>query len=54
MPAIFALAVYALSFFVALHIGMAASQGGTGVIGALLIGAALAWWEICSSKGGLC
>jgi hypothetical protein len=38
--AIFALAVYALPFFVALSIGMTAFQSGTGLIGALLIGAA--------------
>ncbi|SFJ92663.1 hypothetical protein [Bradyrhizobium sp. Gha] len=42
--AIFALAVYALPFFVALSIGMTAFQSGAGLIGALLIamaGAAL-------------
>ncbi|MGY3547397.1 hypothetical protein [Bradyrhizobium sp. USDA 4469] len=38
--AIFALAVYALPFFVALSIGMAAFQNGAGLIGALLIGTA--------------
>lgn len=38
--AIFALAVYALPFFVALSIGMTALQSGAGVVGALLIGAA--------------
>jgi hypothetical protein len=38
--AIFALAVYALPFFVGLSLGMAAFQGGAGVIGALLIGTA--------------
>lgn len=38
--AIFALAVYALPFFVALSIGMTAFHGGAGVIGALLIGIA--------------
>ncbi|WP_027531629.1 hypothetical protein [Bradyrhizobium sp. WSM3983] len=38
--AIFALAVYALPFFVALSIGMTAFQNGTGVLGALLIGTA--------------
>jgi hypothetical protein len=36
--AIFALAVYALPFFVALIIGMTALQSGAGVVGALLIG----------------
>jgi hypothetical protein len=38
--AIFALAAYALPFFVALNIGMTALQSGASVIGALLIGAA--------------
>jgi hypothetical protein len=38
--AIFALAVYALPFFAALSIGMAAFRSGAGVIGALLIGTA--------------
>ncbi|NYG46194.1 hypothetical protein GGD67_003665 [Bradyrhizobium sp. IAR9] len=38
--AIFALAVYALPFFVALSIGMTAFQGGAGLIGALLLGTA--------------
>jgi hypothetical protein len=38
--AIFALAVYALPFFVALSIGMTALQSGSGVAGALLIGTA--------------
>ena len=38
--AIFALAVYALPFFVALTIGMMASQSGGGGMGALLIGTA--------------
>ena len=38
--AIFALAVYALPFFVALSIGMTALQTGTGVVAALLIGTA--------------
>jgi hypothetical protein len=38
--AIFALAVYALPFFVALSIGMTALQSGAGVVGALLIGTA--------------
>ena len=38
--AIFALAVYALPFFVALSIGMMALQSGAGVVGALLIGTA--------------
>ncbi|MGY4572100.1 hypothetical protein [Bradyrhizobium sp. USDA 3256] len=38
--AIFALAVYALPFFVALSIGMSAFHGGAGVVGALLIGLA--------------
>lgn len=37
---IFALAVYALPFFVALSIGMTAFQNGAGVVGALLIGTA--------------
>ncbi|QOZ13038.1 hypothetical protein SAMN05192541_15522 [Bradyrhizobium arachidis] len=36
--AIFALAVYALPFFVALSIGMTAFQSGAGLIGALLLG----------------
>ena len=36
--AIFALAVYALPFFVALSIGITALQGEAGVVGALLIG----------------
>src|SRR5687768_17078181 len=36
--AIFALATYALPFFVALSIGMTALQSGAGVVGALLIG----------------
>ncbi|MGY4168143.1 hypothetical protein [Bradyrhizobium sp. USDA 4529] len=36
--AIFALAVYALPFFVALICGMIAFHGGAGVIGALLVG----------------
>ena len=38
--AIFALAVYALPFFVALSIGITALQSGTGACGALLIGTA--------------
>lgn len=38
--AIFALAVYAVPFFVALSIGMMAFQNGAGLIGALLIGTA--------------
>ncbi|QOZ77960.1 hypothetical protein XH83_22495 [Bradyrhizobium sp. CCBAU 53351] len=38
--AIFALAVYALPFFVALSIGMTALQTGTGVVAALLVGTA--------------
>ncbi|MCA1365339.1 hypothetical protein I6F14_33755 [Bradyrhizobium sp. IC3069] len=38
--AIFALAVSALPFFVALSIGMTAFQNGAGVVGALLIGTA--------------
>ncbi|MGN8546985.1 hypothetical protein ACQPTN_20160 [Bradyrhizobium sp. 13971] len=38
--AIFALAVYALPFFVALSIGMTALQSGAGVVGALLIATA--------------
>ncbi|WP_249156068.1 hypothetical protein [Bradyrhizobium japonicum] len=38
--AIFALAVYALPFFVALSIGMTAFQSGTGLIGALFIATA--------------
>jgi hypothetical protein len=38
--AIFALAVYALPFFVALSIGMTAFQSDAGVFGALLIGTA--------------
>ncbi|WP_439364213.1 hypothetical protein ACNJYD_30710 [Bradyrhizobium sp. DASA03005] len=38
--AIFALAVYALPFFVALSIGMTALQSGAGLVGALLIGTA--------------
>ncbi|MDH6260595.1 hypothetical protein [Bradyrhizobium sp. BR13661] len=38
--AIFALAVYALPFFVALSIGMTAFQSGAGLIGALLIATA--------------
>ncbi|MDA9545324.1 hypothetical protein ACM43_12910 [Bradyrhizobium sp. CCBAU 45321] len=38
--AIFALAVYALPFFVALSIGMTAFQSGAGLIGALLLGTA--------------
>ena len=38
--AMFALAVYALPFFVALSIGMMALQNGAGVVGALLIGTA--------------
>jgi hypothetical protein len=38
--AIFALAVYALPFFVALSIGITALQSGAGVVGALLIGTA--------------
>ncbi|WP_342709595.1 hypothetical protein AAFG13_34795 [Bradyrhizobium sp. B124] len=38
--AIFALAVHALPFFVALSIGTTALQGGAGVAGALLIGTA--------------
>ncbi|MCK1669923.1 hypothetical protein [Bradyrhizobium sp. 153] len=37
---IFALAVYALPFFVALSIGMLVFHGGAGVVGALLIGLA--------------
>ena len=37
---IFALAVYALPFFVALSIGMTAFQSGAGVVGALLVGTA--------------
>ncbi|MFG3598406.1 hypothetical protein [Bradyrhizobium sp. RDI18] len=38
--AIFALAVYALPFFVALSLGMTALRSGVGVVGALLIGTA--------------
>ncbi|MCA1438192.1 hypothetical protein I6F33_35370 [Bradyrhizobium sp. BRP20] len=38
--AIFALAVYALPFFVALTLGITAFQSGAGVVGALLIGTA--------------
>ncbi|MDA9443355.1 hypothetical protein XH98_30575 [Bradyrhizobium sp. CCBAU 51745] len=38
--AIFALAVYALPFFVALSIGMTAFQNGAGVFSAMLIGTA--------------
>ncbi|MDA9528501.1 hypothetical protein [Bradyrhizobium sp. CCBAU 25338] len=38
--AIFALAVYALPFFVALTLGITAFQNGAGVVGALLIGTA--------------
>ncbi|MBR0752135.1 hypothetical protein JQ604_08060 [Bradyrhizobium jicamae] len=38
--AIFALAVYALPFFIALSIGMIAFQSGAGLIGALLIATA--------------
>ncbi|MET4022141.1 hypothetical protein [Bradyrhizobium sp. S3.2.12] len=38
--AIFALAVYALPFFVALSVGMLAFHDGAGVVGALLIGLA--------------
>ncbi|MET4312742.1 hypothetical protein [Bradyrhizobium sp. RT4b] len=38
--AIFALAVYALPFFVALSVGMLAFRDGAGVFGALLIGIA--------------
>ena len=38
--AIFALAMYALPFFVALSVGMTALQSGAGVVGALLIGTA--------------
>ncbi|MET4236024.1 hypothetical protein ABIA85_009339 [Bradyrhizobium sp. LA6.10] len=38
--AIFALAVYALPFFVALSVGMLAFRDGVGVVGALLIGIA--------------
>jgi hypothetical protein len=38
--AIFALAVYALPFFVALSLGMAALQSRVDVVGALLIGTA--------------
>ncbi|MGY3390210.1 hypothetical protein ACVWW6_002801 [Bradyrhizobium sp. USDA 3311] len=35
---IFALAVYALPFFVAFNIGMAAFEGGASLLGALLVG----------------
>ncbi|WP_246504251.1 hypothetical protein [Bradyrhizobium agreste] len=38
--AIFALAVYALPFFVALSIGMTALQSGAGLVGALLVATA--------------
>ncbi|MBR1160600.1 hypothetical protein [Bradyrhizobium elkanii] len=38
--AIFALAVYALPFFVALSIGMIAFQSGAGIVGALVIATA--------------
>jgi hypothetical protein len=38
--AIFALAVYAMPFLVALSVGMTALQSGSGVVGALLIGTA--------------
>ncbi|MBB4427932.1 hypothetical protein GGD66_006518 [Bradyrhizobium sp. CIR48] len=38
--AIFALAVYALPFFIALSIGMTAFQSGAGLVGALLIATA--------------
>ncbi|KRR03899.1 hypothetical protein CQ12_32585 [Bradyrhizobium jicamae] len=37
---IFALAVYALPFFVAVSIGMIAFQSGTGIVGGLLVGMA--------------
>jgi hypothetical protein len=37
---IFALAVYALPFFIALSIGMVAFHGGAGIVGALLVGMA--------------
>ena len=37
---IFALAVYALPFFVAVSVGITAFHGGAGVVGALLIGIA--------------
>ncbi|WFU62320.1 hypothetical protein [Bradyrhizobium brasilense] len=40
--AMFALAVYALPFLVALSFGMIAFHGGAGVIGALLVGIAAA------------
>ncbi|MBR1004063.1 hypothetical protein JQ560_44820, partial [Bradyrhizobium liaoningense] len=36
--AIFALAVHALPFFVALNVGMIAFHGGAGLLGALLVG----------------
>ena len=39
---IFALAVYALPFFVGLTVGMAAFHSGAGVIGALLVGSSAA------------
>jgi hypothetical protein len=38
--AIFALAVYALPFFVALTLGITAFQGGAGIVAALLVGTA--------------
>ncbi|MBR1177068.1 hypothetical protein JQ617_24160 [Bradyrhizobium sp. KB893862 SZCCT0404] len=37
---IFALAVYALPFFIAVSIGMMAFHGGSGIVGALLVGMA--------------
>ena len=45
--AIFALAVYALPFFVASSIGMLAFHSGAGVIGALLIGTAAGALDAC-------
>ena len=49
--AIFALAVYALPFFVALSVGMLAFRHGAGVFGALLIGIASGALTLAARSG---
>ena len=44
---IFALAVYALPFFVAVSVGMLAFHSGAGVVGALLVGIAAGALDAC-------
>ncbi|MDA9495135.1 hypothetical protein XI09_14465 [Bradyrhizobium sp. CCBAU 11386] len=47
---IFAIAVYALPFFVAMNIGMTAFRGGAGVVGALLVGIASGAFTVVLSQ----